>query len=78
MELKLNMQIKLKTNKVTTNKSYGIASFSHRKSIKPTALLALHNPKFEKLEKSLTTLKTQIKNLEERVNRIEMRLDDYD
>ena len=39
---------------------------------------AEYNPKFKKLEKSLTTLKTQIENLEERVNRIEMRLEDYD
>ena len=36
------------------------------------------NLKFEKLEKSLKTLKILIENLEERVNRIEMRLDDYD
>ena len=37
-----------------------------------------YNPKLEKLEKSLKTLKPLIENLEERVNRIEMRFDDYD
>ena len=38
-----------------------------------------YSPKFAKLEKLLTTLKkNQIENPEERVNRIEIRLDDYD
>ena len=36
-----------------------------------------YDPTFEKFEISLTTLKTQIENLEECVNRIEVRLDDY-
>ena len=42
------------------------------------SIVVEYNPKFEKLEKSLKTLKTLIGNLEERINRIEMRLDDYD
>ena len=36
------------------------------------------NPKFAKIEQALSSLRTQIENLEERISRIEKKLDDYD
>ena len=36
------------------------------------------NPKFGKIEQALSSLRTQIENLEERISRIEKKLDDYD
>ena len=41
-KLKLNMQIKLEANKISTNKSSGFASFFYSENLKPTASLALY------------------------------------
>ena len=36
------------------------------------------NPKFAKIGQALSNLRTQIENLEEKISRIEKKLDDYD